>query len=157
MSDPLFGERDSLEQVERGRVFAPKFDAEGLIPAIAVCVDSGEVVMQAYMNREALSKTVETGEAHYWSRSRGELWHKGATSGHVQKVKELRVDCDQDCLLLKVEVLGPGSCHLGYPSCFHRAVVLPAQGDGPLGLRLVEEQSYDAEAVYGGAPPPDKT
>ncbi|MEX0922238.1 MAG: phosphoribosyl-AMP cyclohydrolase [Rhodovibrionaceae bacterium] len=152
MSDPLFGERGSREQVERGLVFAPKFDAEGLIPAIAVCVDSGEVVMQAYMNRDALAKTVETGEAHYWSRSRGALWHKGATSGHVQKVKELRVDCDQDCLLLKVEVLGPGSCHLGYPSCFHRAVVLEGGREGPLALRFAEERSYDPDAVYGGGP-----
>lgn len=152
MSDPLFGERASREQVERGQVFAPKFDAEGLIPVIAVCVDSGEVVMQAYMNRDALTKTVETGEAHYWSRSRQELWHKGATSGHVQKVRELRVDCDQDCLLLKVEVLGPGSCHLGYPSCFHRAVVLEGEGDGPLALRFAEQRSYDPDAVYGGGP-----
>lgn len=153
MSAPPFGERASREQVERGLVFAPKFDAEGLIPAIAVCVDSGEVVMQAYMNREALTKTVETGEAHYWSRSRKELWHKGATSGHVQKVRELRVDCDQDCLLLKVEVLGPGTCHLGYPSCFHRAVVVENAGGGPLALKRVEEPSFDPDAAYGGAPP----
>jgi phosphoribosyl-AMP cyclohydrolase len=149
MSDPLFGERRSLEQVERGETFAPKFDAEGLIPVVAVSVETGEVIMQAYMNREALRKTVETGEAHYWSRSRQELWHKGATSGHVQKVRELRVDCDQDCLLLKVEVLGPGTCHLGYRSCFHRAVVLDGGGK-PLKLSFEEDRAYDPDAVYGG-------
>lgn len=153
MRDPLFGERGSLEQVERGEVFAPKFNAEGLIPAIAVSVETGEVVMQAYMNRAALRKTVETGEAHYWSRSRQALWHKGASSGHVQRVRELRVDCDQDCLLLKVEVAGPGSCHLGYVSCFHRAVVLDPGGEGPLKLRFKERQAYDPEAVYGGEKP----
>jgi phosphoribosyl-AMP cyclohydrolase len=153
MSDPLFGERRSPEQVERGEIFAPKFDNDGLIPVIATDVSTGEVVMQAYMNREALARTVETGEAHYWSRSRGELWHKGATSGHVQKVKELRVDCDQDSLLLKVEVLGPGTCHLGYRSCFHRAVVLEPRGEGPLKLRVEEERSYDPDAVYGGGEP----
>lgn len=153
MSDPLFGERRSPEQVERGAVFAPKFDKDGLIPVIAADVSTGEVVMQAFMNREALTRTVETGEAHYWSRSRGELWHKGATSGHVQKVRELRVDCDQDCLLLKVEVLGPGTCHLGYRSCFHRAVVLDPRGEGPLKLRVEEEQSYDPDAVYGAGKP----
>ena len=150
MSDPLFGERRSPEQVERGETFAPKFDAEGLIPVVTLSVDTGEVIMQAYMNRAALRKTVETGEAHYWSRSRQELWHKGATSGHVQKVRELRVDCDQDCLLLKVAVLGPGTCHLGYRSCFHRAVVLDGDGEGPLKLRLEEAQAYDPDAVYGG-------
>lgn len=150
MSDPLFGERRSLEQVERGETFAPKFNAEGLIPVVAVSVDTGEVIMQAFMNREALKKTVASGEAHYWSRSRQALWHKGATSGHVQKVRELRVDCDQDCLLLKVEVLGPGTCHLGYVSCFHRAVVLDGGGEGPLKLRFEEEQAYDPDAVYGG-------
>ena len=150
MGDPLFGERRSLEQVERGAAFAPKFNADGLIPVITASVETGEVLMQAYMNRESLRKTVETGEAHYWSRSRQELWHKGATSGHVQKVRELRVDCDQDCLLLKVEVLGPGTCHLGYNSCFHRAVVLDSGGDGPLRLSVEEAQAYDPTAVYGG-------
>ena len=153
MSDPLFGERRSPEQVERGEVFAPKFDKDGLIPVVAADVSTGEVVMQAFMNREALTRTVETGEAHYWSRSRGELWHKGATSGHVQKVRELRVDCDQDCLLLKVEVLGPGTCHLGYRSCFHRAVVLDPRGEGPLKLKVQEAPSYDPDAVYGAGKP----
>jgi phosphoribosyl-AMP cyclohydrolase len=117
------------EEVETGTRLAPKFDADGLIPAMAVHAETGEPLMLAYMNAEALSKTLETGEAHYWSRSRGELWHKGATSGQVQKVAELRIDCDQDTVLLKVRPQGDGGCcHVGYRSCFYRT----AAPDGSL-------------------------
>jgi len=100
---------------------ALKFNDQGLIPAIAQDVASGEVLMVARMNAEALEKTIETGEAHYWSRSRKKLWRKGETSGNVQKVKEIRADCDKDVLLLKVEQIG-GACHLGYRSCFSWAL-----------------------------------
>jgi len=94
-----------------------KFDSSGLIPAIAQNAETGEVLMLAWMNAEALEKTIATGEAHYWSRSRAKLWRKGETSGNVQKVKEVRADCDKDVLLLKIEQIG-GACHLGYRSCF---------------------------------------
>lgn len=95
-----------------------KFNDQGLIPAIAQNAETGEVLMLAWMNAEALEKTIETGEAHYWSRSRGKLWRKGETSGNVQKVKEIRADCDKDVLLLKVDQTGGAACHLGYRSCF---------------------------------------
>ncbi len=111
----------STSDIETGTRLAPKFDANGLIPAIAVHAETGETLMLAYMNAEALERTLATGEAHYWSRSRGELWHKGATSGQVQKVAELRVDCDQDTVLLLVLPQGDGGCcHVGYRTCFYR-------------------------------------
>ena len=109
--------------LEHGDVLAPRFDGNGLIAAIATHADTGEVLMFAWMNAEALSKTLETGEAHYFSRSRGELWHKGATSGQIQQVAEVRVDCDQDAVWLKVRPQGDGgACHTGARSCFYRVV-----------------------------------
>lgn len=130
MSAP-FTDPETLSRaaVETGEAFAPRFDAEGLIPAIAQDAGSGEVLMLAYMNAEALARTLETGEAHYWSRSRGELWHKGATSGQIQTVLELRTDCDQDTILMRVRADGDGGCcHVGYRSCFYRK----ADGTGRL-------------------------
>ena len=107
--------------LEQGDVISPRFDAAGLIAAVATDAASGEVLMLAWMNAEALSRTLETGEAHYFSRSRGELWHKGATSGQVQIVDELRIDCDQDAVWLKVRPQGDGgACHTGARSCFYR-------------------------------------
>ena len=102
--------------------FAPKFDEHGLIPAMAVDAATGDLLMQAYMNRDALAATLERGEAVYWSRSRRELWHKGATSGQVQTVVELLTDCDQDSILLRVNQAGGGACHTGQRSCFYRRV-----------------------------------
>ena len=117
------------EEIETGNRLAPKFDADGLIPAVTTDAETGEVLMVAYMNAEALEKTLATGEAHYWSRSRGELWHKGATSGQVQIVEELRVDCDQDTVVLRVRPQGNGGCcHVGFRSCFYRT----ADKDGTL-------------------------
>lgn len=108
---------------EEGNLFQPKFDVNGLVTAVVCDHESNEVVMLAYMNAEALEKTITTGEAHYWSRSRNELWHKGATSGNVQRVIEIRTDCDQDAVLLKVAVTGAeASCHTGRVSCFYRIV-----------------------------------
>ncbi len=109
--------------LEQGETLSPRFDAAGLIAAVASHADTGEVLMLAWMNAEALEKTLATGEAHYFSRSRGELWHKGATSGQVQVVSELRVDCDQDAVWLKVRPQGDGgACHTGAVSCFYRVV-----------------------------------
>lgn len=147
MSDG-FAERGDRKEVELGSHLAPKFTEDGLIPAIVTDAASGDVVMFAWMNRESLARTIELGEAVYWSRSRQELWHKGATSGNVQRVVEMRIDCDQDALWLKVEVQGHGaSCHNGYPSCFYRAVPTgPDRGDG--GLIFKQETVFDPEQVY---------
>ncbi len=148
--------RRSVEAVEEGRLFAPKFDAQGLIPAITTDAATGEVLMLGYMNREALTRTIETGEAHYWSRSRQSLWRKGETSGLIQKVIEMRVDDDQDAIWLKVAVGGSGaSCHVGYRSCFYRAVTAA----GGKGVRLEfreKEKVFDPAQVYGDAPTPTR-
>ena len=118
-------------EVEEGRAFTPRFGADGLITCVTADAGSGAVLMVAHMNAEALARTLATGEAWYWSRSRGELWRKGATSGQTQTVVEMRVDCDQDALLLKVRVGGDGgACHTGRRSCFYRRVALrPAPGE----------------------------
>ncbi len=152
MSKSVFLSQDAVADVEEGERLAPKFDAAGVLPAVATDADSGEVVMLAYMNAQALRKTIETGEAYYWSRSRGELWHKGATSGHVQKVEELRIDCDQDAVWLKVRVGGTGaSCHVGYKSCFFRRIPLGTGTEvAALKLDLAEaEKRFDPAKVYG--------
>lgn len=118
----IFHPRGDKKAIENGFDFAPLFDANGLIPAIAIDAHSREPLMLAYMNAESLRMTLELGEAVYWSRSRQEIWHKGATSGQIQKIKEIRVDCDQDALVLWVEQLGGGACHTGQRSCFYRSV-----------------------------------
>jgi phosphoribosyl-AMP cyclohydrolase len=141
---------DSKTDIEEGTVFAPRFDADGLLPVVATSAATGEVLMLAYMNEEALARTIATGEAHYWSRSRQRLWRKGEDSGNVQRVVELRTDCDQDALWLKVEAGGTGAaCHTGRMSCFYRAVpVGAAAGDG-LALRFVDAaRQFDPETVY---------
>jgi len=107
---------------DTGLSLDPKWDAQGLVTAVASDAASGELLMVAHMNAEALAATLATGEAHYWSRSRQALWHKGATSGHIQRIIEIRIDCDQDALWLKVEPAGP-ACHTGERSCFYRVVV----------------------------------
>jgi len=152
-----FAPRTSIEQVEEGRELAPKFDAEGLIPCITTAARTGEVLMLGYMNAEALKMTIETGEAHYWSRSRQVLWHKGATSGLVQKVTELRIDDDQDAVWLRVEIPGDASCHVGYRSCFYRSVPVGPQGNDARALKFEEQQkAFDPQKVYGDAPNPTK-
>ncbi len=143
-----FSERTSREAVEEGRALAPKFDEQGLIPCVTTDASNGQVLMVAYMNAEALARTIELGEAVYYSRSRKELWHKGATSGHVQQVHELRVDCDQDCVWLQVTQKGPGCCHVGYASCFYRRVPLGAGHNTQLEF-TESEKAYDPKAVYG--------
>lgn len=121
-SEGLFFARGDKAEVEGGDRFMPKFDADGLIPCVTCDHTSGEVLMVAYMNRESLTQTMQKGEAVYWSRSRQELWHKGATSGQVQTVRAMRVDCDQDCLVISVDQAGGGACHTGHRSCFYREV-----------------------------------
>lgn len=152
-----FKARMSVEQVEESGELAPKFDADGLIPVVTTDHDSGEVLMHGYMNREALLKSLETGEAHYFSRSRQALWHKGATSGLVQKIIEARIDDDQDAVWLRVQVAGNGaSCHVGYRSCFYRAMPL-GEVSTELELEFKEtEKVFDPKAVYGDAPNPTK-
>jgi phosphoribosyl-AMP cyclohydrolase len=115
--------------LEEGTAFTPKFDAQGLIVCVTTEAATGEILMLAYMNALALDKTLETGIAHYWSRSRNELWRKGDTSGQVQKVVDMRVDCDQDAILLRVEAGGDGkACHTGRKSCFYRKVAVTPEG-----------------------------
>ena len=155
----FFLERTSIEQVEESTGLAPKFDENGLIPVVTTDFVSGEVLMHAYMNREALSKTLELGEAVYYSRSRQTLWHKGQTSGLVQIVKEIRIDDDQDCVWLRVDVQGGASCHVGYRSCFYRTVPFgrATENEQQLILQFTEtEKVFDPEVVYGNAPNPTK-
>ena len=159
-SDPAtstpFAARMSVEQIEEGLVLAPKFDSDGLIPCITTEANSGEVLMLGYMNAGALQRTITTGEAYYWSRSRQCLWRKGATSGLIQKVVELRIDDDQDAVWLRVKVAGSGaSCHVGYRSCFYRSVELGGPSGGPARLVFTESRkSFDPKNVYGDAPNP---
>ncbi len=141
----------SKPETEEGTVFAPKFDANGLVPVIAVSAVTGEVLMLAYMNADALARTIETGEAHYWSRSRGRLWRKGETSGNCQRVIEMRTDCDQDTLLLRIEMTGvEACCHTGRKSCFYRAVPVGEPiGKNGVALHIVDtERHFDPETVY---------
>ena len=153
-----FGRRTSIEQVEEGHTLAPKFDAHGLIPVVTTAAASGELLMHGFMNAEALAKTIATSEAHYFSRSRNAIWHKGATSGLVQKVVEMRIDDDQDALWLRVDVAGSGaSCHVGYRSCFYRSVPLGNVAAAVDNLRFEEtEKVFDPKVVYGDAPNPTK-
>jgi phosphoribosyl-AMP cyclohydrolase len=144
-----FAPRGASAEVEEGSVLAPKFDGDGLITCVATDAASGEVLMLAHMNAEALIKTITTGEAWYFSRSRKALWRKGETSGHSQRVVELRVDCDQDAILLKVEQKA-GACHTGRRSCFYRAVPLGPKGGGPVALEFRDaEKVFDPRAAYG--------
>ncbi|HBF42944.1 MAG TPA: phosphoribosyl-AMP cyclohydrolase [Desulfobacteraceae bacterium] len=118
------------------------FKGKGLLPAIVQDYSSGKVLMLAFINNDSWKKTLETGEAHYWSRSRQELWHKGGTSGHIQKIKQVFVDCDNDTVLFKVEQIGGAACHLGYESCFHKEV----SQDGS--YKIVGDKIFDPEKIY---------
>jgi phosphoribosyl-AMP cyclohydrolase len=142
-----FAERGSTEEVEEGRAFAPKFDADGLVTCIATDARTGDVLMVAHMDAEALQRTIATGEAWYFSRSRRTLWRKGETSGHAQRVVEMRIDCDQDAVWIKVEQEGAGACHTGRRSCFYRAVPLGKGGAVTLEFRD-GERTFDPAKVY---------
>jgi len=143
-----FAERGSTAEVEEGVAFAPKFDADGLLTCVTVDAATGDVLMVAHMNAEALARTVASGEGWYYSRSRRKLWRKGESSGHVQRVVEMRVDCDQDAVVIKVEQAGPGACHTGRRSCFYRAVPLGKAPDASLRLEIRDAILFDPNAVY---------
>ena len=156
MSNIEFEQRKSIEQVEESVELAPKFDANGLIPVVTTDFSSGEVLMQGYMNEEAFKKTISLGEAVYFSRSRKSLWHKGKTSGLIQKIKEIRIDDDQDCVWLRVDVQGGASCHVGYRSCFYRSIPLD-NNNSKIILKFEEkEKVFDPDKVYGDTPNPTK-
>jgi phosphoribosyl-AMP cyclohydrolase len=149
LSDPApFRPPASVDQAEEGLAFTPKFDADGLVTCVATDAASGDVLMVAHMNAEALARTIETGEAHYYSRSRRALWRKGESSGHVQRVVEMRVDCDQDAVWIKVEQEGAGACHTGRRSCFYRAVPIGQSGAVTLEFRDAG-RLFDPQRVYG--------
>lgn len=148
--DAPFPAPESETASEEGTVFAPRFDKDGLLPVVTTSAKTGEVLMLAYMNAEALARTIETGEAHYWSRSRGRLWRKGEESGNTQRVVEMRTDCDQDAVWLMVETAGAeAACHTGRRSCFYRALPVGTAPRGVLSLRFVDdERRFDPETDY---------
>lgn len=150
-----FETRKSVHEIEEGNKLQPKFDGSGLIPVITTDYKSGLVLMHSYMNHEALSKTIETGLAHYWSRSRKTLWKKGQTSGLYQNIKEIKIDDDQDCLWISVDIKGNGaSCHVGFKSCFYRKITY---ANNFVELKFTEKKKiFDPKQVYGDAPNPTK-
>ena len=151
-----FENRKSIEQIEESTELAPKFDDNGLIPVVTTDYSSGEVLMQGYMNSEAFKKTIELGEAVYFSRSRKVLWHKGKISGLIQKIREIRIDDDQDCVWLRVNVVGGASCHVGYRSCFYRSIPF-GEKNSKIILKFEEkEKVFDPKKVYGDNPNPTK-
>ena len=156
MSDIKFEQRKTIEQVEESTELAPKFDKDGLIPVVTTDFNSGEVLMQGYMNEEAFKKTISLSEAVYYSRSRKTLWHKGKTSGLVQNIKEIRIDDDQDCVWLRVDVQGGASCHVGYRSCFYRSIPFGENNSSTVLKFEEKEKVFDPKEVYGDAPNPTK-
>jgi phosphoribosyl-AMP cyclohydrolase len=150
-----YAERKSIFQVEEQLELAPKFNEDGLLPVVTTCSKTNEVLMVGYMNEDALSLSILSGEAHYWSRSRRSIWHKGATSGLTQRIIQIRIDDDQDSLWLSVDVQGSGaSCHVGYRSCFYRSIDLK---NGEVSLKFEEkEKVFDPEIVYKGKENPTK-
>ena len=158
MTEIKFEKRKTIEQVEESTELAPKFDQDGLIPVVTTDFSSGEVLMQGYMNEEALKKTIDVGEAVYYSRSRKTLWHKGKTSGLVQTIKEIRIDDDQDCVWLRVDVQGGASCHVGYRSCFYRSIPMGQINNAKkIEMEFLEkEKKFDPDVVYKGQPNPTK-
>ena len=154
----MFKKRESVFEVEEGKFLSPKFDSQGLIPVITTDSKTGEVLMHGYMNSEALKKTIETKEAHYWSRSRKSIWHKGKTSGFTQKVIQIRIDDDQDSIWLSVDIGNGASCHVGYKSCFYRSIPLgKIDQSEKVEMKFEEkEKKFDPEKVYKGQPNPTK-
>ena len=149
----MFKKRENVAEIEEGNLLSPKFDNDGLIPVITMCHKTKEILMHGYMNVEALKKTIETKEAHYWSRSRKEIWHKGKTNGFVQKVKEIRIDDDQDAVWVKVDT--KASCHVGYKSCFYRSVPIKSK----IKMRMVfkdKKKIFNPKKVYKGLFNPTK-
>ena len=158
MTDHFFETRKSVEQVEESNELAPKFDEDGLIPVVTTDFESGELLMQGYMNSEAFTQTLKLGEAVYYSRSRRSLWHKGKESGFIQIIKEIRIDDDQDCVWLRVKVSGGASCHVGYRSCFYRSVPFGQSiNKSKVILEFKEkEKIFNPKKIYGNKPSPTK-
>ena len=154
----MFKKRDNIKEVEEGKYLEPKFDENGLIPVITSDFKNGNILMHGYMNDEALKKTIETKEAHYWSRSRKKIWHKGQISGFVQKVKEIRIDDYQDSIWLSVDIGNGASCHVGYRSCFYRSIPLgKIKNTQELELEFKEkEKIFDPGKIYKDEPSPTK-
>ena len=155
---PMFKKRNSVFEVEEGKFLSPKFDDNGLMPVTTSDFKTGEVLMHGYMNEEALKFTIEKKEACYWSRSRNALWHKGKTSGFVQKVIDIRIDDDQDALWLSVDIGEGASCHVGYKSCFYRSIPLgPIKNTETIELEFKEtKKKFDPKKIYKGQPNPTK-
>ena len=154
----MFKKRDNIKEVEEGKYLEPKFDENGLIPVIASDFKTGEILMHGYMNAEALKKTIETKEAHYWSRSRKKMWHKGQISGFVQKIKEIRIDDDQDSVWISVDIGNGSSCHVGYRSCFYRSIPLgKIKNLEELEMEFKEtEKTFNPKKIYKDEPNPTK-
>ena len=151
-----FDKRRSVEEVEEGKIFQPKFDHDNLIPVITVDKSNNEILMHGYMNKEAFRLSMQTKEAHYWSRSRKCIWKKGETSGLIQKIKEIKIDDDQDCVIFKVELGGlQASCHVGYKSCFYRKLT-SGEGQYVDKLEFTEKKVFDPKEIYGNTPNPTK-
>ena len=154
----MYKKRESIKEGEEGKFLAPKFDENGLIPVITSDFKTGDILMHGYMNVEALKKTIETKEAHYWSRSRKKIWHKGQISGFVQKVKEIRIDDDQDSVWLIVDIGSGASCHVGYRSCFYRSIPLgKIKNVKELKMKFKEKKKiFDPKKIYKDEPNPTK-
>ena len=154
----MFKKRDNIKEVEEGKYLEPKFDENGLIPVITSDFKNGDILMHGYMNDEALKKTIETKEAHYWSRSRKKIWLKGQISGFVQKIKEIRIDDDQDSIWLSVDIGNGASCHVGYRSCFYRSIPLgKIKNTQELELEFKEkEKIFNPRKIYKDEPSPTK-
>jgi phosphoribosyl-AMP cyclohydrolase len=154
----MFKKRDNIKDVEEGKYLSPKFDENGLIPVVTTDFRTGELLMHGYMNDKALKKTIETKEAYYWSRSRKNIWHKGQVSGFIQKVKEIRIDDDQDSVWLSVDIGSGSSCHVGYRSCFYRSIPLgKIKDEEKLEIEFKEtEKTFDPKKIYKDEPNPTK-
>ena len=154
----MFKKRDNIKEVEEGKYLSPKFDENGLIPVVTTDFQTGDILMHGYMNYEALKKTIETKEVHYWSRSRKKIWRKGQVSGFVQIVKEIRIDDDQDSVWLSVNIGNGASCHVGFRSCFYRSIPLgKIKNDEELEMEFKEKKKiFDPKKVYKNEPNPTK-
>ena len=154
----MFKKRDNIKEVEEGKYLAPKFDENGLIPSITTDFRTGDILMHGYMNKEALKKTIESKEAHYWSRSRNKIWRKGEISGFVQKIKEIRIDDDQDAVWFSVDIGEGASCHVGYRSCFYRSIPLgKIKNNEKLEMNFKENKKvFDPKKIYKDEPNPTK-
>jgi phosphoribosyl-AMP cyclohydrolase len=154
----MFKKRENIKEIEEGNLLSPKFDNDGLIPVITMCSKTKDILMHGFMNIEALKKTIETKEAHYFSRSRKQIWHKGKTSGFIQKVLEIRIDDDQESIWLSVDIGDGASCHAGYRSCYYRSIPHGAIDNGSKTEMKFEEKAkiFDPDEVYKDQPNPTK-